>query len=63
VHAMLLGNFAQGEDVVFLRSLLLHAGSGNTLLIGLDNDNDGVDIEHAYNDSKGYTKELILKTW
>jgi hypothetical protein len=64
VHIMFLGsslgNFARGEDAAFLRSLPLRAGSGDTLLIGLDHDNDGADIEYAYNDSKGYTKEFIL---
>ncbi|KAH9933269.1 hypothetical protein B0H21DRAFT_825820 [Amylocystis lapponica] len=55
-----LGNFSRGEDVAFLRSLPLRAGSGDTLLLGLDQDNAPEEIEAAYNDPKGITKTFIL---
>lgn len=55
-----LGNFSRGEDVAFLRSLPLRAGSGDTLLLGLDHDNDPEEIERAYNDSKGITRAFIM---
>jgi L-histidine Nalpha-methyltransferase / hercynylcysteine S-oxide synthase len=64
VHMMFLGsslgNFSRGEDVAFLRSLPLRRGSGDTLLIGLDQDNDANIIELAYNDPKGHTKAFIM---
>ena len=48
------------EDVEFLRSLPLEPGSGNTLLLGLDHDNDPNTIEVAYNDPKGLTRDFIM---
>lgn len=55
-----LGNFARGDDAAFLRSLPLRAGSGDTLLLGLDHDNNPKDILNAYNDSKGLSKAFAL---
>ena len=55
-----LGNFGRGEDVAFLRALPLEPGSGNTLLLGLDHDNDPKTIELAYNDPKGITRDFIM---
>ncbi|KAL4263281.1 EgtD Methyltransferase Superfamily protein [Pleurotus pulmonarius] len=55
-----LGNFDRKESVKFLQSLPLRPGSGDTLLIGLDHDNDKTLIEEAYNDRKGYTKTFIM---
>ncbi|EIW74660.1 DUF323 domain-containing protein [Coniophora puteana RWD-64-598 SS2] len=55
-----LGNFKRGEDAAFLRSLPLRPGSGDTLLIGLDHNSDKADIELAYNDPQGHTREFIL---
>jgi L-histidine Nalpha-methyltransferase / hercynylcysteine S-oxide synthase len=55
-----LGNFGRGEDIGFLRSLPLEPGSGNTLLLGLDHDNDSKTIEVAYNDPKGVTRDFIM---
>ncbi|KAI0917484.1 hypothetical protein AcW1_007327 [Taiwanofungus camphoratus] len=55
-----LGNFDRGEDAAFLRSLPLRAGSGGTLLLGLDHDNGASEIEEAYNDPKGITKDFIM---
>lgn len=55
-----LGNFGRGEDVAFLRNLPLQPGSGNTLLLGLDHDNERGKIERAYDDSKGATRAFIL---
>ncbi|KAF9262875.1 hypothetical protein L218DRAFT_928448 [Marasmius fiardii PR-910] len=55
-----LGNFARGEAAEFLRSLPLRPGSGDTLLIGLDHDNDKELIEKAYNEDAGYTRKFIM---
>ena len=55
-----LGNFPREETADFLRSLPLRPGSGDTLLLGLDHDNDKEKIEKAYNDSKGYTANFIF---
>ena len=55
-----LGNFKRGEDAAFLRSLPLRPGSGDTLLIGLDHNDDKADIELAYNDPQGHTREFIM---
>lgn len=55
-----LGNFSRSSAVTFLKSLPLRPGSGDTLLIGLDHDNDKVTIETAYNDPRGYTKKFIF---
>ncbi|PPR00441.1 hypothetical protein CVT24_004502 [Panaeolus cyanescens] len=55
-----LGNFPRDEATAFLRSLPLKAASGDTLLIGLDHDNEKAKIEEAYNDPKGYTTKFIL---
>ncbi|KAH7927825.1 hypothetical protein BV22DRAFT_1006204 [Leucogyrophana mollusca] len=55
-----LGNFNRGEDASFLRSLPLRPGSGDTLLLGLDHDNEPSEIETAYNDPKGLTREFIM---
>ncbi|KAI0365693.1 DUF323 domain-containing protein [Pilatotrama ljubarskyi] len=55
-----LGNFTRGEDAAFLKSLPLRPGSGDTLLLGLDHDNDPKKIELAYNDPKGITRKFIM---
>ncbi|KDR82860.1 hypothetical protein GALMADRAFT_134402 [Galerina marginata CBS 339.88] len=55
-----LGNFSRTDAASFLRSLPLHPGSGDTLLIGLDHDNEKGLIEEAYNDRRGYTKRFIF---
>ena len=55
-----LGNFSREGAVDFLRSLPLRPGFGDTLLLGLDHDNDKEKIEKAYNDSKGYTENFIF---
>ena len=55
-----LGNFTRGEDAEFLKSLPLRPGSGDTLLLGLDHDNDANKIELAYNDRKGITRNFIM---
>lgn len=55
-----LGNFQPGEDAVFVRSLPLKPGSGNTLLIGLDHTDDGDKIHAAYNDQQGITRDFIM---
>lgn len=55
-----LGNFSRSGAVEFLRALPLRPGSGDTLLIGLDHDNDRALIEKAYNDSLGHTNKFIM---
>ncbi|CDO77155.1 hypothetical protein BN946_scf184657.g30 [Trametes cinnabarina] len=55
-----LGNFNRGEDAAFLKSLPLRPGSGDTLLLGLDHDNDAGKIELAYDDPKGITRNFIM---
>jgi len=55
-----LGNFSRERAADFLRSLPLRPASGDTLLLGLDHDNDKEKIEEAYNDSKGYTERFIF---
>lgn len=55
-----LGNFSRDGGTEFLRSLPLRPGSGDTLLLGMDHDNDKLLIEEAYNDRKGYTKRFIM---
>ncbi|KAF6755786.1 DUF323 domain-containing protein [Ephemerocybe angulata] len=64
LHIMFLGssigNFPRAEAASFLRSLPLRAGEGDTLLLGLDHDNEKLKIEEAYNDKEGYTKKFIM---
>lgn len=55
-----LGNFTRGEDAAFLRSLPLRPGSGDTLLLGMDHGADAQQIEVAYNDPKGITRNFIM---
>jgi L-histidine Nalpha-methyltransferase / hercynylcysteine S-oxide synthase len=55
-----LGNFSRKESTDFLRSLPLVPGSGDTLLLGLDHDNDKDLVELAYNDKKGITRKFIM---
>ncbi|KAL0960797.1 hypothetical protein HGRIS_005816 [Hohenbuehelia grisea] len=55
-----LGNFSREDSVSFLRGLPLRPGCGDTLLIGLDHDNDKALIEEAYNDRAGHTKRFIM---
>lgn len=56
-----LGNFPRGEDARFLRGLPLRPGSGDTLLLGLDHNNDPAEIELAYDDTLGITKKFIMQ--
>ncbi|KAF7985929.1 hypothetical protein HWV62_43852 [Athelia sp. TMB] len=55
-----LGNFDREGGTAFLRSLPLRAGHSDTLLIGLDHDNDAAKIELAYDDPKGHTRNFIM---
>ena len=55
-----LGNFSRKESVDFLRALPLSPGAGDTLLLGLDHNNDKDLIEEAYNDRRGYTRKFIM---
>ncbi|KAF9452919.1 DUF323 domain-containing protein [Macrolepiota fuliginosa MF-IS2] len=54
-----LGNFSRSSAPGFLRDLPLRPGYGDTLLIGLDHDNDRGLIETAYNDPCGHTEKFI----
>ncbi|KAF5344893.1 hypothetical protein D9758_011590 [Tetrapyrgos nigripes] len=55
-----LGNFGREDGADFLRALPLRPGSTDTLLLGLDHDNEKELVEKAYNDASGYTKEFIM---
>ncbi|KAI0059578.1 DUF323 domain-containing protein [Artomyces pyxidatus] len=55
-----LGNFTRSADAAFLKGLPLRAGSGDTLLLGLDHGVDKEKIERAYDDEKGITRKFIL---
>jgi hypothetical protein len=55
-----IGNFKPEEAAQFLRSLPLRAGSGDTLLLGLDHKNDPNMIRLAYDDPQGRTKAFAL---
>lgn len=55
-----IGNFTPEGAAQFLRSLPLRAGSGDTLLLGLDQKNDPDLIRIAYNDPQGHTAEFAL---
>ncbi|KAG1748553.1 hypothetical protein EDB19DRAFT_1630127 [Suillus lakei] len=54
-----LGNFKRGEGAEFLRAFPLEPGK-DTLLLGLDHDNGREEIELAYNDPQGHTRDFIL---
>jgi hypothetical protein len=54
-----IGNFKRGEDAKFMRSLPLKPGK-DTLLLGLDHDNGREEIELAYNDPKGHTRDFVM---
>ncbi|KAJ3969028.1 DUF323 domain-containing protein [Lentinula raphanica] len=55
-----LGNFNRADGAAFLHSLPLRPGSGDTLLLGLDHDNEKDLIEEAYNDPRNHTKNFIM---
>ena len=55
-----LGNFTHKDAILFLRSLPLRPGSGDTLLLGLDHDNSKEKIELAYNDPAGINRDFIM---
>jgi len=55
-----LGNFPRSDTASFLRSLPLRPYHGDTLLLGLDQNNDKGLIELAYNDPQNYTKRFIF---
>ncbi|KAJ1310024.1 hypothetical protein OPQ81_006778 [Rhizoctonia solani] len=55
-----IGNFTPDEAVNFLRNLPLRAGSGDTLLLGLDQKNNPELIRLAYDDPQGYTRAFAL---
>ncbi|CAE6446239.1 unnamed protein product [Rhizoctonia solani] len=55
-----IGNFTPDGAVDFLRSLPLRAGSGDTLLLGLDGKNDPDLVKLAYDDPQGYTRAFAL---
>lgn len=56
-----LGNFDRASATKFLKGLPLRPGSGDSLLIGLDHDNSAEDVELAYNDPRGITKDFIMQ--
>lgn len=55
-----IGNFTRDGAAEFLRSLPLRAGSGDTLLLGLDHRNDPDLIRLAYDDPQGHTRAFAM---
>ncbi|KAG9019743.1 hypothetical protein FRB90_009613 [Tulasnella sp. 427] len=55
-----LGNFPRTDAPEFLKGLPLRPGSGDTLLLGLDQRNDGETVRLAYNDPAGWTAKFEL---
>lgn len=55
-----IGNFNPDEAAEFLRALPLRAGSGDTLLLGLDQKNDPSLIRLAYDDPRGHTRAFAM---
>ncbi|CAE6503684.1 unnamed protein product [Rhizoctonia solani] len=55
-----IGNFTPEGSIDFLRSLPLRAGSGDTLLLGLDQRNDPDLVKLAYDDPQGYTRAFAM---
>ncbi|KAI0333704.1 hypothetical protein GY45DRAFT_1368140 [Cubamyces sp. BRFM 1775] len=56
-----LGNFARREDMAaFLKTLPLRPGSGDTLLLGMDQNDDGEMIYTAYNARMGLTRAFTM---
>ncbi|GAA6013912.1 hypothetical protein JCM11491_000470 [Sporobolomyces phaffii] len=54
-----IGNFTREEAVEFLKNIDL--AEGDTMLIGVDGCDDGPEIEVAYNDPEGVTRDFILE--
>ncbi|GAA6059119.1 hypothetical protein JCM10212_003866 [Sporobolomyces blumeae] len=54
-----IGNFTRNEAVEFLRGIDL--AEGDTMLIGVDGCAEGDEIEVAYNDPEGVTRDFILE--
>lgn len=55
-----LGNFAPREARAFLRRIARRVGPGGGLLIGVDLKKDPAELEAAYNDSAGVTRDFNL---
>ena len=55
-----LSSFSRTNATSFLRALPLRPSFRDTLLLGLDHDNEKDLIEEAYNDPKGYTRRFIF---
>ncbi|GAA5944797.1 uncharacterized protein JCM15063_001669 [Sporobolomyces koalae] len=54
-----IGNFTREEAVEFLKGIDL--AEGDTMLIGVDGCDNGPEIEVAYNDPDGVTRDFILE--
>lgn len=65
LHIMFLGvpigNFSRSDGTEFLRNLPLRPGSGDTLLLACDHNDNPVEIERSYNDSLGLTRKFIMQ--
>ncbi|KAL4081230.1 hypothetical protein J3A83DRAFT_4427124 [Scleroderma citrinum] len=55
-----IGNFATGKDAEFVRAFPLRPDYGDTFLLGLSHEAKPEDIELAYNDPKGHTRDFIM---
>ena len=55
-----IGNFRRTDAMEFLKALPPRTGSGDTLLLGLDQRNDPEVILKAYNDADGHTSRFLM---
>ena len=55
-----IGNFHPQDAASFLRSLPLRPWDKDTLLLGLDHDNEPKLVELAYDDPAGYTRRFMM---
>lgn len=55
-----IGNFIRSDVKSFLKTVSSMIGSGDGMLIGVDNKKDSQILERAYNDEKGITGEFNL---
>ncbi|OSD07332.1 hypothetical protein PYCCODRAFT_1430586 [Trametes coccinea BRFM310] len=65
LHMLFVGtsisNFETRQEAsAFLRSLPLRPGSGDTLLLGMDQNDNVEEIERAYNNPDGTSKEFLM---
>ncbi|KAJ7268383.1 hypothetical protein C8J57DRAFT_1067116 [Mycena rebaudengoi] len=55
-----LGNLSRDDSVCFLKALPLRPGLNDTLLVGMEHDNEKDVIEAAYKDAGGYMRQVQM---